>query len=63
MSEQPIQYWVWINRLKYALVAAGVFPIPNYIFQIQVNEEAWRHFYDDGFLPIEAVIEDLNNQS
>jgi hypothetical protein len=58
-----LSFFEWFLRVKYALVAAGVFKRGNYGVQhIKLDEKSWKHFYDDGFSPIEAVIEDIKNQ-
>lgn len=57
-----ITFQEWCFRLRYALVAAGVFKRNNYIWHCpEIDKKSWKHFYDDGYSPIEAVIEDLKN--
>jgi len=57
-----LKYHRWLTRVKHALVAAGVFKIPNYIWSINLCEKSWKHYFDDGFTPIEAVLDDIKNQ-
>lgn len=58
-----LSFFEWIVMVKYALVAAGVFKRGNYgVLHIKIHEPSWRSLYDDGFSPIDAVIEDIKNQ-
>lgn len=61
--EKKMIFFEWIIRVKYALVAAGVFKRGNYgVLHIKIHKPSWKLLYDDGLSPIEAVIEDIKNQ-
>ena len=60
MKEQPIGLYTWLTRVKYALVAAGVFPYGNYgVLHFQIDEKSWRPLYELGLSPIKAVMTDI----
>ena len=51
----------WINRVQYGLVCAGIFPTSNYGHTLKkVDRASWKHFYDEGYTPFEAIQIDIN---
>lgn len=57
-----ISHYEWMLRLRYALVAAGVVKHSNYVvLQMKIDEKSWEHFWEEGYTPVEAVLEDLKN--
>lgn len=56
---QKLSYTIWLIRLKYCLIGQGVMT-SNRHHKNTPDRNSWRHFYDDGFSPIEAVLIDIN---
>lgn len=54
-----MKYTYWLINLKYILIGAGVLP-KNRHYKNLPDSQAWRHFFDDGYTPLEAVNIDIN---
>jgi len=57
-SLNKIDFFEWLIRVEYGLVAAGVFPRSNYgTLYINLDKASWKPLWQNGLSPIEAVIE------
>jgi hypothetical protein len=55
-------YMDWLIYLKYLLIGARILPRTSHYKNVP-DRKAWRHFYDDGYTPLEAMLIDINEVS
>lgn len=61
---EKIDYTHWLIYLKHLLIGARIMPrdfdckMP--LYKNVPDSKAWKHFYDDGFTPLEAMMIDIN---
>jgi len=66
MENAKTSYTHWLINLKYLLIGAEILPrdckCKRPLYQNVPDRKSWKHFYDDGFSPLEAMMIDINEQ-